>query len=287
LRASLMSAEILVIEDNAANLELMTYLLRAFGYTVSTAGDGPSGLEAARLRRPEIVICDIELPGMGGYEVVQRLKERPETSGIPVVAVTALAMVGDREKVLSAGFDGYIAKPITPELFVEQVEKFLHADRHSGVSPASRVAPAPAVARQFSPNGPLIAVIDDEAVNISLMQSILEPFGYRLSAAGSVQQGIQLLRQTDPDLIIADIHLPDGTGFDVFEWTRMTESRLRDKPFLFLSATGGRHNEQRAHELGAPMVLVRPIEPEVLLSEIAAALSGAEKHCDANHTCGG
>lgn len=278
-----MSAQILVIEDNAASLELMAYLLRAFGYTVSSAGDGPSGLEAARSNRPEIVICDIELPGMGGYDVVQRMKEHPETSGIPVVAVTALAMVGDREKILSAGFDGYIPKPITPELFVEQVEKFLRADLRSGVSPASRMKSTPPVARQSSPNGPLIAVIDDEAVNLSLMQSILEPFGYRLSTASSVQQGIQLLRQTDPDLIIADIHLPDGTGFDVFEWIK-TESRLRDKPFLFLSATGGRHNEQRAQALGAPMVLVRPIEPEVLLSEIAAALSGAEKHCDANHT---
>ncbi len=117
---------IMIIEDNPANLELMTYLLKVFGFAVLSAGNGIEGLEMVRRERVDLVICDIHLPKMDGYEVAKELKGDPELRWIPLVAVTALAMVGDRDKVLAAGFDGYISKPIEPELFVKQVEAFMH-----------------------------------------------------------------------------------------------------------------------------------------------------------------
>src|SRR5918999_3982372 len=124
-----MAARILVVEDNPANLDLMAYLLKAFGYTPLTAQDGEEGLEIARQEEPDLIICDVQLPKLDGYEVARWLKSHPRLRTIPLVAVTALAMVGDRDKVLAAGFDGYIAKPINPQTFVEQVEHFLQADR--------------------------------------------------------------------------------------------------------------------------------------------------------------
>jgi len=120
-----MKGRILVIEDNPQNLELMTYLLRAFGYTALTAANGEEGLGVVRRERLDLIICDIHLPRMDGYEVAYELKRDPMLRRIPLVAVTALAMVGDREKVLAAGFDGYIDKPIEPEIFVKQVESFM------------------------------------------------------------------------------------------------------------------------------------------------------------------
>jgi CheY-like chemotaxis protein len=120
-----MSKRILVIEDNPVNLELMTDLLEAFGFTVLTARDGSIGIELVRQEKLDLIICDIQMPGMDGYEVAHYLKRDPMLRRIPLVAVTALAMVGDREKVLAAGFDGYIDKPITPELFKNQVEAFM------------------------------------------------------------------------------------------------------------------------------------------------------------------
>lgn len=116
---------ILVIEDNPANLELMSYLLKAFGYAVVSAADGVAGLEAARREMIDLIVCDVHLPLLDGYGVAASLKKHPVLRRIPLVAVTALAMVGDREKLLAAGFDGYIAKPIEPEKFVEQLEAFL------------------------------------------------------------------------------------------------------------------------------------------------------------------
>src|SRR5262245_54688307 len=105
-----MPARILIIEDNPTNLDLMTYLLTAFGHTALTAADGEEGLEAVRREVPDLIICDVQLPQMDGYEVARWLKSHPQFRAIPLVAVTALAMVGDRDKMLAAGFDGYIAK---------------------------------------------------------------------------------------------------------------------------------------------------------------------------------
>jgi CheY-like chemotaxis protein len=119
------TARILIIEDNATNMELMVYLLRAFGYEPLTASDGEAGVKMAQLELPSLIVCDVHLPIMDGYAVVGALKSSPAVSAIPVIAVTALAMVGDREKLLASGFDGYIEKPIEPELFVSQIETFL------------------------------------------------------------------------------------------------------------------------------------------------------------------
>ncbi|MEQ8676634.1 MAG: response regulator [Aggregatilineales bacterium] len=123
-----MPARILVIEDNTANLELMTYLLNAFGHFTITARDGEVGLETALRESLDLIICDIELPKLNGYEVARQLKKHPSLQHVPLVAVTAYAMVDDREKVLNVGFNGYISKPIEPELFVGQVESFLNLD---------------------------------------------------------------------------------------------------------------------------------------------------------------
>lgn len=126
-----MPTRILVIEDNPANMELMAYLLKAHGYTLLTATDGESGLAAAAKEQPDLVICDVHLPQLDGYGVVRVLKRTAALRGIPAIAVTALAMVGDREKLIEAGFDGYISKPIEPETFVAEIERFLPARKES------------------------------------------------------------------------------------------------------------------------------------------------------------
>ncbi|NTW01710.1 MAG: response regulator [Oscillochloris sp.] len=117
-------AHVLIIEDNAANLELMTYLLDAFGHSVCAARDGAEGLIAVRSNPPDVIICDVQIPKVDGFEVARRLKSDSNLRHIPLIAVTALAMVGDRDRILASGFDGYIAKPIEPEQFVRQVEAF-------------------------------------------------------------------------------------------------------------------------------------------------------------------
>jgi CheY-like chemotaxis protein len=118
-------ARILVVDDNASNLELMLYLLRAFGHDPHGAADGVAGLEAARSGTFDLVLSDILMPHMDGVEFLQQLRANPRSLQCKVVAVTASAMVGDRESLMRLGFDGYIAKPIDPERFVTQVDAYL------------------------------------------------------------------------------------------------------------------------------------------------------------------
>jgi CheY-like chemotaxis protein len=124
-------ARILLIEDNATNLELMTYLLNAFGHTTFAAGDGEAGVAMAAALRPDVVLCDLALPRLDGFGVARRLKADANLVRVPLIAVTAAAMVGDRDKVIASGFDGYITKPITPDTFVADVEAYLnHTSGH-------------------------------------------------------------------------------------------------------------------------------------------------------------
>src|SRR5687768_2765781 len=99
-----MTARILIIEDNPTNMELMRYLLEAFGHTVLAASDGHIGCAMAREEMPDLIICDIHLPKLDGFGVVSVLKQDSCTHLLPVIAVTAQAMVGDRDKLLKAGF---------------------------------------------------------------------------------------------------------------------------------------------------------------------------------------
>jgi len=126
-----MPARILVIEDDPNTLELMTYLLTAFGHTVLTATDGFAGLALAGADGPDLIVCDIQLPALDGYGVARALAGNPRLKGIPLIAITALAMVGDRENILAAGFDGYMSKPIVPETFVADLDGYLPAALHA------------------------------------------------------------------------------------------------------------------------------------------------------------
>jgi CheY-like chemotaxis protein len=122
-----MKPKILLIEDNDQNRYMTTFLLEKHGYEVVPAVDGPTGIELADRVRPSLILLDIQLPKMDGYTVARELRRNPQLSRIPIVAVTSYAMVGDREKALAAGCDGYLEKPINPETFVADME--LHLNR--------------------------------------------------------------------------------------------------------------------------------------------------------------
>lgn len=117
---------ILVIEDNEQNIYLATFLLEKAGFKVVQARSGEEGLALSRKSPPALILLDIQLPEMDGYEVVRRLKRQPETADIAVVAVTSYAMAGDRETILAAGCQGYVEKPIDPDTFVATVTAFLN-----------------------------------------------------------------------------------------------------------------------------------------------------------------
>ncbi len=115
----------LIVEDNALNLKLMRDLLEASGIETLQTKDGSRALEMVREHRPDIVLMDIQLPDVSGLDVTRKLKADPELRAIPIIAVTALTLRGDEERVLEAGCDAYISKPISVTNFLQEVRKFL------------------------------------------------------------------------------------------------------------------------------------------------------------------
>ena len=115
---------ILIVEDNEKNLKLVRDVLQFRGYRTLDAGTAGEGISLAGEHRPDLILMDIQLPDMDGGTALQRLRAEASTAGIPVVALTAQAMAGDRERLLGAGFDGYLTKPINIREFPDQVRQF-------------------------------------------------------------------------------------------------------------------------------------------------------------------
>lgn len=127
-----MKRTVLVIEDNDQNLYLVTFILENNGYEVVPAKDGRLGIKLADQIEPMLVLLDIQLPEMDGYQVAQALRNNPKLSAVPIIAVTSYAMVGDRERALEAGCTGYIEKPINPATFMADIERYLSGQDQEG-----------------------------------------------------------------------------------------------------------------------------------------------------------
>jgi two-component system, cell cycle response regulator len=272
-------ARILVIEDHALNLELMVYLLQAAGHEALCATDGEAGLAMALRERPDLVLCDIQMPGTDGHAVANALRAHPLLASLPLVAVTAAAMAGDRDRALAAGFDVLIAKPIDPPVFLSMIEPHLPAGPRSppsGPAPAQRaMAPVPPELAAPRP-GLSLLMVDDREPQLELKRDLLEPAGYAVHGCGDADSAWALLQRVPVDLVLSDVVMPGG-GFSLLARVR-ADPRWRTLPFLFLTSTcRDEASRARGLALGADAYLVRPLDLHVVLQEIRRALLPADK----------
>jgi two-component system, cell cycle response regulator len=274
-----MGARILLVEDTPHNLQLMTYLLESYGHAVIPAVSGEEGVERASTSRPDLVVMDLQLPGIDGYEALAALRSMPDLDTVPVVAVTSFAMVDDRDRALSAGFDQYLAKPIDPETFTEEISSLLPEHLHgirtvpAGPEPARITPPAtsePAISEPDGHDAADILVLDDSVLNQTLLRSVLEPHGYRVRTASTVEEAIAAAEQARPDLVLSDVHVGRQTGAALLSYLR-TVPVLTVVPFAFITATTDW--QDRLPGLGELRVIRRPIDPAALLDEVKTLLN--------------
>ena len=116
---------ILVVEDNETNMYLMRFILQKAGHEIIEAWDGAAGVESAEKDNPDLILMDMQLPVMDGYQATKKIRASKEGNTIPIIAITSYAMVGDREKTLNAGCTAYLEKPINPETFLDELNKYL------------------------------------------------------------------------------------------------------------------------------------------------------------------
>lgn len=275
-----MPARILIVEDTPHNLELMRYLLEARGHSVVEATNRREGMSRVRGSKVDLIILDLQLGDSSGFDVLREMRLLPELAAVPVIAVTAYAMVGDRDQVLSSGFDGYIAKPLEPQAFAGQIESFLPEPLRGRDAPQTQKARTPQTDRGSenrrtanSQSLATILVVDDRRQNIELARGLLEPSGYEVLSAASVDAALNLLGKHCPHLVIWDIHFAEGNALDVLE--RVKDDPLINKvPFLFHSATASPEDLKRIEDLSGRF-LPRPVDPTVLLQVVRAVIGEA------------
>jgi two-component system cell cycle response regulator len=194
-----MPSRILIVEDDPATRELMAWLLREAGHAVTGADDGAAGLRLALAQRPDLVLCDLRLPSMDGHAVARALRAERGCAHIPLLAVSALAQAGDRERVLAAGFDGYVCKPIEAASFVAEVEAFLPLPANAGAAPAQ----------------PTLLVVDDDAFMREVLVDALEREPWRILSAGSAVEALALVEREPVDVILSDQCMPGMQGTEL------------------------------------------------------------------------
>jgi two-component system cell cycle response regulator len=259
-----MGARILVIDDDPVNAELAGYLLRAFGHEPVLALGGEPAIDEARNRVPDLVLCDIQMPGVDGFEVLRQLRGDARFTTTAIVGVTALAMVGDHEKIIAGGFDGYLTKPITPETFVEEIERYLPA----ALAAPRRMPPDTHVVSEEVPaigakRSGYALVVDDYAPGRELLRHLIVALGVAVRTASNAEDALAFTRDAPPRLIISD-------RLAVLEAARV-DAILRDVPFLLVSDDAPSVEEERfARNAGANGFVERPIDVETMLGLLAA-----------------
>jgi PAS domain S-box-containing protein len=279
---------ILIIDDNPANLKVARFALEGEGHQVWTASDAEEALVLLREIRPWLILMDIQLPGMDGLALTRQLKADPATREIVIVAVTAYAMKGDREKALRAGCDGYITKPVDPILLPRQVADQLARSGRVPVDAATVAAPVPAP-RHDDTNGAsagglssatevskgskqTILLIEDNPATRRMYRLALETAGYDVIEARDGGMALDALHRRRPALIIQDLILPDMDGLEL---ARRIRAELGAAPIPILCVSGflSRLEEARAVKGGFAQVLVKPVDPFYLLDTVKIHLT--------------
>jgi two-component system cell cycle response regulator len=250
-----MPSRILIVEDDLATRELMARLLRQAGHAVTGADDGAAGLRLALEQRPDLVLCGLRPPSMDGEAVARALRADPGCAHVPLLAVGRLAQAGERERVLAAGFDGYVCKPIEPASFVAEVEAFLPLPAAAGAVPAQ----------------PILLVVDDDAFMRDVLVDALEGEPWRILSAASAAEALALLERHPVDVILSDQCMPGMQGTELM--ARVSREHARTVR-LILSGVSELEPIERARAAGlVDRHLHKPWSAGALREELRAAFA--------------
>ena len=244
--------QILVVEDNEKNMKLFRDVLMATGHRTLEATTGGQAVELATAHSPDLVLMDIQLPDIGGVEALGRLRADERTASVPVVALTAQAMEGDRERFLAAGFDGYLSKPVNIADLIATVKHYCGG------------------AESMNDHGARILVVDDVAPNVHLLEAVLEAHGYDVVTATDGHMALELVVSAKPDLVLLDVIMPQPDGYAVCRRLRAQEETAM-LPVIMLTASEG-SEKTKAIAAGADDFIPKPFNRDELLTRIRSLL---------------
>lgn len=261
--------KILVIENNKPNMDLITYLFKHFGYESICASDGEEGIQKAKECLPDLIISEIDLPKINGYQLAKVLKNDPELKKIPLIAVTAYAMAGDRNKIRSAGFDAYIPKPINPNQFIIQIEDVLplhlqqsHSlDLHPGID-------FPLVDASTKKIGNALVVTPHEGT-LQLFRKLLEFMGFDVAATTSAHLAMQEIHKLKPDIILSNYSMSETNGLKFY---RMLKEIPEYQAIPFILFDSRKLSDEELREISKSSIkrfILLPIEADIFIDLVS------------------
>ncbi|HET7700536.1 MAG TPA: response regulator [Candidatus Limnocylindria bacterium] len=260
-------ARVLVIEDDANNLDVAQRIIRAAGHEALSAMDGQAGLDTARSERPDAILVDLLLPLVDGWAVTKALREEEWARHIPIIAVSALAMQQDRARAIEAGCDDFVSKPYAPAELRAVLAKFLDEGDRQAVPPSPRERVAKASPERLG----RILVVDDEAANVELLVRRLEALGAETLRASNGEDALVIADRELPDLILLDIMMPGIHGWETCRRLKMND-RTAPIPVIFATARDSKEDLSLGFEVGGVDYVTKPIEPIELAARVRSAI---------------
>jgi len=284
-----MAETILVVDDEAANRALLEAILTEVGYEVQQAESGEAALVQATSQAPDLILLDLMMPGMSGFEVCRRLKQDPATSAVPVIMVTALDQLKNKEAALTSGADDFVTKPVQPEdlrarveamlkvrrirhdldrtlAYLHELEAVRHTQRREALdslAPASDPRPSP-----LPPAIPIL-LVDDEAITRKFYGDLLTEHGFRVLAAGGGAEALQVARHQPVEAVILDIMMPGMSGLETLE---RLHAQAPEVPVIMLTANASSQNAIAALKLGAFDFILKGLEHDLMVLAVHRAV---------------
>jgi len=243
------SWKVLVVDDEPDNLELIADTMSFYGVTTKAARSAAEGLEILETFRPTLILLDLSMPKMDGWQMRTKIRENPANEHIPIVALTAHAMVGDKERALAAGFDGYLPKPINIARLLDDLRDTLQ--EKGSLSMMNWQA----------------LVIEDEADSMELVQGILEYHGIRSVGAPTAEDAFKAMEKQTPDLFIVDLALPGMDGWGFLKQLK-SDDRWSHIPRVAVTAYHNPFLAEKAVEAGFHAYFAKPIDATSFVREL-------------------
>ncbi len=267
-----MTARILVVDDIPANVRLLEAKLMAEYFEVLTANDGPAALEVANTQAPDLILLDVMMPGMDGFEVAERLKADPKTRHIPIVMVTALTDTADRVRGLEAGADDFLSKPVNDIALFARVRSLARLKvmmdelrvRHATTGEMDIVGEVPQDAEDDAANGQILMVESEDMLARRLTEFLTEA-GHRIHRATNSAEALVLGREPGLDLIMVSLSLSGEDGLRLCSQFRSQEE-TRHIPILLILDETDLTQLAKGLDLGVTDYLIRPIDQAELLA---------------------